>query len=154
MPSGQFTADGAYNGNPTYEAVIRHSPRATVVIPPRANAVEKPASDPTDQRNQHIAAIDADGRMKWQLDTSYGKRSLVENAIGEQIDHRHPAEGTLVCSTADGSGHWLRRPETDARMRPPEIRPMQKRYRIARTSKTEIHLHCDRCTKATKRSKA
>lgn len=33
-------------------------------------------------------------------------------------------------------------------MRPPEIRPMQKRYRIARTSKTEIHLHCDRCTKA------
>jgi hypothetical protein len=33
-------------------------------------------------------------------------------------------------------------------MRPPEIRPMQKRYRIARTAKTEIHLHCDRCTNA------
>jgi transposase len=82
MPIGQFTADGAYDGNPTYEAVIRHSPGATVVIPPRANAVEQPASDPTDQRNQHIAAIDADGRMKWQVDTSYGKRSLVENAIG------------------------------------------------------------------------
>ena len=63
MPIGQLTADGAYDGNPTYEAVIRRSPGATVVIPPRANAVEQPASDPTDQRNQHIAAIDADGRI-------------------------------------------------------------------------------------------
>lgn len=33
-------------------------------------------------------------------------------------------------------------------MRPPEIRPMQKSHRIARTSKTKILLHCDRCTNA------
>ena len=33
-PIGQFTADGAYDGDPTYEAVIRHSAGAAVVIPP------------------------------------------------------------------------------------------------------------------------
>jgi len=34
---GQFTADGAYDGNPTYDAVTKHSAGAAVVIPPRAN---------------------------------------------------------------------------------------------------------------------
>jgi len=32
--------------------------------------------------NRHIEAIRADGRMKWQVTTGYGKRSLVETAIG------------------------------------------------------------------------
>jgi hypothetical protein len=53
-----------------------------VIIPPRANAVEPPDSDPSCQRDQHITAINADGRMKWQAATGYGKRSLVETAIG------------------------------------------------------------------------
>lgn len=82
LPIGRFTADGAYDGEPTYDAVISHSADATVVIPPRANAVERPDSDPSRQRNRHIAAINADGRMKWQVATGYGKRSLVETAIG------------------------------------------------------------------------
>jgi hypothetical protein len=38
----QFTADGAYDGYPTYDAVLRHSAGARVVIPPRSNAVERP----------------------------------------------------------------------------------------------------------------
>ena len=79
---GQFTADVAYDGNPTYDAVVRHSADAAVVIPPRANAVERPDTEPPTQRDQHIAAINTDGRMKWQTATSYGKRSLVEAAIG------------------------------------------------------------------------
>jgi len=82
MPIGRFTADGAYDGNPTYDAVARRSPGAAVIIPPRANAVEPPDSDPSCQRDQHITAINADGRMKWQAATGYGKRSLVETAIG------------------------------------------------------------------------
>jgi hypothetical protein len=81
-PIGQFTADGAYDGNPTYVAVTRHSADAAVVIPPRANAVKQPGADPSSQRERHIAAIIADGRMKWQAATGYGKRSLVETAIG------------------------------------------------------------------------
>jgi hypothetical protein len=37
---GQFTADGAYDGKPTYRAVLRHSENAKVIIPPRGTAVE------------------------------------------------------------------------------------------------------------------
>lgn len=81
-PIGQFTADGAYDGDPTYGALTNHSPDAAVIIPPRANAVKQPDADPSSQRARHIAAINADGRMKWQAATGYGKRSLVETAIG------------------------------------------------------------------------
>jgi len=81
-PIGQFTADGAYDGEPTYSAVTDHSPEAAVIIPPRANAVDRNDTDPSSQRARHIAAISADGRMKWQVATGYGKRSLVETAIG------------------------------------------------------------------------
>ncbi len=81
-PIGQFTADGAYDGNPTYDAVTRYSAGAVVVIPPRANAIERPDAGPFRQRDRHIAAINADGRLKWQVATGYGRRSLVETAIG------------------------------------------------------------------------
>ena len=53
-----------------------------MVIPPRANAVERPYTDLSCQRNRHIAVVNADARMKWQAATDYGKRSLVETAIG------------------------------------------------------------------------
>lgn len=36
IPISQFTADGAYDGKPTYDAVTSHSAGATVVIPPRS----------------------------------------------------------------------------------------------------------------------
>jgi hypothetical protein len=81
-PIGQFTADGAYDGKPTYDAVIDHSAAAAIVIPPRVNAVEPFDDRPPGQRDQHIAAIGRDGRMKWQVSNGYGKRSLVETAIG------------------------------------------------------------------------
>ncbi|EHS51934.1 transposase IS4 family protein [Rhizobium sp. PDO1-076] len=81
-PIGRFTADGAYDGNPTYDAVANHGPDAAVIIPPRANAVEQQDADPSSQRARHIAAINTDGRMKWQGATDYGKRSLAETAIG------------------------------------------------------------------------
>jgi hypothetical protein len=88
---GQFTADGAYDDNPTYNAITKHSAGAAVVIPPRANAVERPYTDLSCQRDRHIAAINADGRMQWQSATDYGKRSLVETAIGRYksiVGHR------------------------------------------------------------------
>jgi hypothetical protein len=67
MPIGQFTAHGAYDGNPTYDLVARHSAGAVVVIPPRANSVEPSGTNPSNQRDRHIAAINADRRMKWQV---------------------------------------------------------------------------------------
>lgn len=81
-PIGQFTADGAYDGKPTYDAIINHSAAVAIVIPPRANAVEPAGDQPSGQRDQHVAAISRDGRMKWQVSTGYGKRALVETAIG------------------------------------------------------------------------
>lgn len=60
-----------------------------MVIPPRANAVERPDTNLSYQRDRHIAATNADGRMKWQAATNYGK--LVETAIGRYksiIGHR------------------------------------------------------------------
>jgi hypothetical protein len=80
---GQFTADGAYDGKPAYRAVLEHSDTANIVIPPRSTAVGSNGdTGPPDQRDKHIAAIAKDGRLKWQAATGYGKRSLVETAIG------------------------------------------------------------------------
>jgi transposase len=81
-PIGQFTADGAYDGKPTYDAVCRYSADAAVVIPPRSNAIDSSKSEFHSRRERHIEAIQADGRMEWQATTGYGKRSLVETAIG------------------------------------------------------------------------
>jgi transposase len=79
---GQFTADGAYDGDPTYDAILRHSPGARVVIPPRSNAVERPNAQASCQRDGHISCIQIDGRLKWQTSTGYGKRALIETAMG------------------------------------------------------------------------
>jgi hypothetical protein len=79
---GQFTADGAYDGNPTYDAVLRHSIEARIVVPPRSNAVERVAPEVSCQRNDHITSINIDGRLKWQVSTGYGKRALVETTMG------------------------------------------------------------------------
>jgi hypothetical protein len=84
-PISQFTADGAY------DAVGRHSADAVVVIPPRSNAIDSSQTGIASQRDRHIEAIRARGRMKWQATTGYGKRSLVETAIGRYksiIGHR------------------------------------------------------------------
>jgi transposase len=79
---GQFTADGAYDGCPTYDAVLRHSAGAKVVIPPRSNAVERPPIvQASCQRDDHIASMQKDGRLKWQASNGYGKRALIETAM-------------------------------------------------------------------------
>lgn len=79
---GQFTADGAYDGKPVYNAILKHSAGAKIVIPPRTNAIERSDVEVPDQRDEHIASINKDGRLKWQAATGYGKRALVETAIG------------------------------------------------------------------------
>lgn len=78
----QFTADGAYDGKPTYRSVLQHSATASLVIPPRSTAVESGSAGPPGQRDKHIAAIAKVGRLQWQAATGYGKRALIETAIG------------------------------------------------------------------------
>ena len=123
---GQCTADGAYDGKPTYKAVTNHSGSATIVIPPRANAIERADTEPLSQRDRHIAAINTDGRMKWQAATSYGKRSLVEIAIGRYksiIGRRLRARSFRTQQTEVAIGCAVLKSNVD--MRAPEVCPVQ-----------------------------
>ena len=81
------TADGAYDGEPTYAAAAarqRH-PLPEVVVPPRASAV--PSSDGSDgnvqsPRDRHIQLMAERGRIGWQKATGYGRRNQAETAMG------------------------------------------------------------------------
>lgn len=72
-------ADGAYDGETVYDAVIERYPEAMVTIPPRATAV--PNETTATQRDQHIATIAQHGRIGWQRRSGYNRRSLVETAM-------------------------------------------------------------------------
>ena len=78
-------ADGAYDGEPVYQAIADHQPDPPpdVVIPPRASAVPSTENaEAQSQRDRHIRLIAEKGRMAWQKATGYGRRSLAETAVG------------------------------------------------------------------------
>lgn len=78
----QFTADGAYDGKPIYQTILQHSSTANIVIPPRSTAIPNSGTELPGQRDKHITAIASDGRLKWHAATGYGKRALIETAVG------------------------------------------------------------------------
>ena len=95
------TADGAYDSDAVYQAAARRQgPSPDVVIPPRASAVQS-TGDPAAQtpRDRHIQLIAEQGRMTWQRATGYGRRSLVETAIGR---YKHLIGPTLRARTLPG----------------------------------------------------
>ena len=78
------TADGACDSNAVHEgAARRQGPSPDVVIPPRASAVQS-TDDPAARtpRDRHLQLIAEQGRLAWQQATGYGRRNLVETAIG------------------------------------------------------------------------
>jgi hypothetical protein len=81
-PIGQVTADGAYDGAPTYQTIAQHGDGIEVVIPPRSTAVPNGELDPPTHRDRHLAMITEQGRLAWQVVTGYGQRSLVETTMG------------------------------------------------------------------------
>jgi hypothetical protein len=78
----QVTADGAYDGTPTYQTIAAHGGDIAVVIPPRATAVLGGEPGLPTQRDRHLAMIAEQGRLAWQASTGYGQRSLVEMTMG------------------------------------------------------------------------
>ena len=81
-PIGTVLADGAYDGEPVYRAVAAHSPDAEVIIPPRSTAVPSDTAESApSQRDRHIQRIAERGRLGWQRDVRYGRRSLGEVAM-------------------------------------------------------------------------
>ena len=82
-PVASLTADGAYDQAGVYAEVATRHPDATVIIPPRANAVpsDTAGTAPT-QRDRHVDNIARHGRMGWQTRSGYNFRALVEADIG------------------------------------------------------------------------
>ena len=82
IPIARVTADGAYDGAPTYATIAAHGNDIEVVIPPRSTAVLSGEPGPLAQRDRHLEIIAERGRLAWQKATDYGRRSLVETTMG------------------------------------------------------------------------
>ena len=82
-PLASFTADGAYDQDSLYDAVIGCDPEAAVIVPPHSTAAlsETAETDPT-QRDRYLQCIAKKGRLGWQKTSKYTIRSRVEAAIG------------------------------------------------------------------------
>jgi len=78
-----LTADGAYDDEPTYEAIAAYDADIAVMIPPRANSTP-PLGLGTNasHRDVHVHTVAALGRPGWQEVSGYGRRALVETAMG------------------------------------------------------------------------
>jgi transposase len=81
-PIVRVTADGAYDGTPTYQTIAAHGDDITVVIPPRSTAVPSGEQGPPTQRDRHLEMIAERGRLTWQVATGYGQRALIETTMG------------------------------------------------------------------------
>ena len=106
-----FTGDGAYDQDRVYAGVAERHPDATVVVPPRANAVPSDTAEtaPT-QRDGHLQRVAEHGRMAWQNASGYNKRARVEAAmtrwkqvIGDELrahtDERRATEVAVAVHT-------------------------------------------------------
>jgi len=78
-----MTADGAYDKREVYDVMDSYKfGHIRGIIPPRKDAVlsENVDTSPT-PRDRHIMSIKKNGRPKWQKETGYNRRSLVETAM-------------------------------------------------------------------------
>ena len=90
-----------HDSDAVYQAATRrHGPPPDVIIPPRASAVLS-TNDPAarTQRDRHLQLIAEQGRMGWQQTTGYGRRSLIETAIGR---YKHMIGPKLRARTLPG----------------------------------------------------
>ena len=80
----RFIADGAYDGTPTSDLLVKlFGVDVEIIIPPPKTAVlsAKAAVNPT-LRDQRISAIRTGGRMAWQVSSGYNQRSRAETQMG------------------------------------------------------------------------
>jgi hypothetical protein len=82
QPLNRFVGDGMYDQEPVYAAVEEHSPGARVIIPPCKDAVLSPmASTAPTQRDQHLLAIESEGRFAWKRTPGYYDQAYAENVF-------------------------------------------------------------------------
>ena len=102
VPIGSVIADGAYDGASVYKAASlrQRDPPPDIVIPPRASStVDTTEAGTLAVRDRHVRSIAEKGRMAWQKATGYGRRSLVETAIGR---YKHIIGPRLRARSSDG----------------------------------------------------
>lgn len=106
-PIAQVMADGAYDGDPTYQTIAAHGDGIEVVIPPRSTAVPSGELGAPTQRDGHLKMITEQGRLAWQVATGYGQRALVETTMGRYkalIGPRLRARGFVAQQTEAAIG--------------------------------------------------
>ena len=107
-PLERFTADGAYDGRPVYEAVLAAGPAPRIVVPPIRTATVAGQSEPTlAQRDAAIEAIGRDGRRQWKKAAGYHQQARAENTFsrfkrifGPKLRARHEDAQTLEATVA------------------------------------------------------
>ena len=72
----QIDGDGAYDTREAYDVAKKRD--ATLVVPPRENAVEWEEGHP---RTEALAQIKEKGMAEWKEKTGYHRRSIAENAM-------------------------------------------------------------------------
>jgi hypothetical protein len=81
----RFLADGAFDGQPTYDLLIsrrQELPVPEVIVPPRrADRVRSRELDVIRQRDRHIAYLQTHGERAWQTATGYTRRNLIEAGV-------------------------------------------------------------------------
>ena len=105
----RFIGAGIFDQAPVYTAVENHSPGARVIIPPRKDAVLSPtATTAPSQRDQHLLAIESEGRFGWKRTSGYYAQSQAENVfsrfkrlLGDRLrakrDESQEREAALGC---------------------------------------------------------
>ena len=78
----QVTADGAYDGEPTYAIIAARDQNITVVIPIATSTAPAELGMNASRRDVHVHTVAALGRLGWQEVSGYGRRGLVETAMG------------------------------------------------------------------------
>ena len=103
---GSITADGAYDGAPTYDAVAAHAGAIPVIIPPHGTAVPGAAADHyPSQRDRHIAVMAAKGLLGWQEGNQLRRALAGRNGDGPLQDHHRswPAPRSLPRRRAEAA---------------------------------------------------
>ena len=94
----QFTADGAYDTRPMYEALAASGgTNIKIVIPPKKSAtVDWRATGPWCQRNEAIERIGEVGRRQWRKESGAHRQAQAENGmyrykriIGDRLRTQH-----------------------------------------------------------------
>jgi len=104
----RFTADGAYDKRPVYQALTGRS--ATVAVPPSTTAVVSGTDTPAGRaRDATVLRVRAVGRCRWKKESGYHCQAKAENAffrykglVGGRLRARQPdaqrIEARLACN--------------------------------------------------------